>query len=238
VRLLVTRPPPDGARTADALRERGYDALEAPMLRMETLATEIADRAYAGVVMTSANAARALAGHPQCAQLARLPAFTVGAHTAAVARAIGFAEVHCAHGDRTDLAALLHEHVAEGLPPLLYLAGEDRAGDLAPPGTALVTAVIYRMVKAARFPDAVVGALAGSDIDGVLHYSRRSAQAYVECAKRAALLDASLKPTQLCLSHQAAKPLAAEGAAGIRIAAQPNEAAMLALVDAEAAKLG
>jgi uroporphyrinogen-III synthase len=207
------------------------------MLRMERLAIEIAERAYAGVIMTSANAARALAGHPQRAQLARLPAFAVGVHTAAAAHAAGFAVVHCAHGDRGDLAALLREHVAEGLPPLLYLAGEDRAGDLAAPGMALVTAVVYRMVKAARLPDAVARALAGSEIEGVLHYSRRSAQAYVECAKLGALLDASLKPIQLCLSPQTAEPLAAEGAAGIRIAAQPNETAMLALVDAATTNL-
>ena len=238
MRLLVTRPAPDGARTADALRARGHDALEAPMLHMETLAVEIAERAYAGVILTSANAARALAGHPQCAQLVRLRAFTVGAHTAAATRAIGFADVHCADGDRTDLAALLREHVADGLPPLLYLAGEDRAGDVAPPGMPVVTAVVYRTVMAAHLPDALAHALARSEIDGVLHYSRRSAQAYVECAKRDHLLEASLKPIQLCLSPQTAAQLAAEGAAGIRIAAQPNEEAMLALVDAAAANLG
>jgi uroporphyrinogen-III synthase len=229
---------PDGPRTADALRERGHDAFEAPMLRMETLPIEIAERAYGGIIMTSANAARALAGHSGCAQLARLPAFVVGAHTEAAARAIGFADVHCAHGDRADLAALLREGVAAGLSPILYLAGEDRAGVLAAPGIAVVTAIIYRMVKAARFPDAVADALARGEIDGVLHYSQRSAQAYVECAKRAALLDASLKPIQLCLSRQTAAPLAAEAAAGIRIATQPNEAAMLALVDAAAVNVG
>jgi len=207
------------------------------MLHMETLAVEIAERAYAGVILTSANAARALVGHPQCARLARLPAFAVGAHTAAAARDIGFADVHCAHGDRADLAALLREHIAEGLAPLLHLAGEDRAGDVAPPGMALLTAVVYRMVKAARLPDPVADALAGGEIDAVLHYSRRSAQAYLECATRAALLGASLEPIQLCLSPHTAEPLAAQGAAGIRIAAQPNEAAMLALVEAEAANL-
>ena len=126
----------------------------------------------------------------------------------------------------------------EGLAPLLHLAGEDRAGDVAPPGMALLTAVVYRMFKAARLPDPVADALAGGEIDAVLHYSRRSAQAYLECATRAALLGASLEPIQLCLSPHTAEPLAAQGATGIRIAAQPNEAAMLALVDAAAVNLG
>ena len=234
MRLLVTRPAPDGERTAQALRASGHDVLEAPMLRMETLAFELADRPYAGVVMTSANAARALAGHPRCAGLAKLPAFAVGRHTADAARAVGFADVHCAHGDRGDLAALLRARLGASSLPLLYLAGEDRAGDgeLAPPGVAIIAATVYRMVKAERLPEAVAGALRARGIDGVLHFSKRSAQAYVDCAKGARLLALALAPVQFCLSRQVAEPLAAQGAAGIRIAPHSNEAAMLALVNA------
>ena len=252
--LLVTRPAPDGERIAQALRASGHDVLEAPMLRMQTLALELPNRPYAGVVMTSANAARALAGHPRCAELAKLPAFVVGAHTADAVRAVGFAEVHCAHGDRGDLAALLRARLGASSQPLLYLAGQDRAGqdragedrtgdgELAPSGVTVVTAVVYRMVKATRFPQAVASALRERQIDGVLHFSKRSAQAYIDCAKGDGLLERALAPVHFCLSHQVAEPLAApdlvapdlvaQCAAGIRIASQPNEAAMLALVNA------
>jgi uroporphyrinogen-III synthase len=239
VRLLVTRPAPDGERTAQALRASGHDVLEAPMLRMQTLAFELADRPYAGVVMTSANAARALGSHPRCAELAKLPAFVVGRHTADAARAVGFADVHCAHGDGGDLAALLRARLGASALPLLYLAGQDRAGEdraaageLAPPGVAIITATVYRMVKAGRLPEAVAGALRARGIDGVLHFSKRSAQAYVDCAKVARLLAPALAPVQFCLSRQVADPLAAQRAAGIRIAPHPNEAAILALVNA------
>lgn len=233
MRLLVTRPPPDGERTADALRAGGHDVLAVPMLHMQTLSFEVPDRPYAGVVMTSANAARAIAGHPRCAGLAKLPAFAVGAHTAEAARIAGFAHVQCAQGDRMALAATLRERLGAPAQPLLYLAGEDRAGDgeLAPSGVALVTAVVYRMVKAARFSESVTSALRERQVDGVLHFSRRSAHAYVDCAQHAGLLDRALAPVQFCLSRQVAEPLAASGAAGIRIASHPNEAAMLALVD-------
>ena len=233
MRLLVTRPPPDGERTAGALRAGGHDVLAVPMLRMQTLSFEVPDRPYAGVVMTSANAARAIAGHPRCAGLAKLPAFAVGAHTAEAARIAGFAHVQCAQGDRMALAATLRERLGAPAQPLLYLAGEDRAGDgeLAPSGVALVTAVVYRMVKAARFSESVTSALRERQVDGVLHFSRRSAHAYVDCAQHAGLLDRALAPVQFCLSRQVAEPLAASGAAGIRIASHPTEAAMLALVD-------
>src|SRR6516165_3395703 len=127
VRLLVTRPPPDGERTAAALRAHGHDALLAPVLRMEALECALPDRDYVGTIMTSANAARAIAGKSEYARLAALPAFVVGQHTAGAAQAAGFQNVHCADGNRRDLARLLRERFDVKSGPLLYLAGEDRA---------------------------------------------------------------------------------------------------------------
>jgi uroporphyrinogen-III synthase len=182
------------------------------------------------VVMTSANAARAIARHPRREALTALTAFTVGRQTAEAARAAGFREVECADGDKDDLAALLRARFNERSAPLLYLAGEDRAGDLAASGVPVVTAVVYRAVKVERFTPAVAGALAGGALDGVLHFSRRSAQAYLDCAARARILERALAPVQFCLSRQVAQPLAAAGAAAIRLAPHPNEAAMIDLV--------
>jgi uroporphyrinogen-III synthase len=205
----------------------------APMLRMQTLDCELADQPYAAVVMTSANAARAIAGHPRCAKLALLPAFTVGGHTAQAARAVGFRDVHCANGDRNDLANMLRARLDASGGPLLYLAGEDRAGDaeLAPSAAAVVTAVVYRMVKVERFPASVETALGERQIDGVVHFSRRSAEAYVDCAGRVGLLGRALEPLQFCLSRQVAEPLVAQNAAGMRIAPHPDEAALIGLVN-------
>jgi uroporphyrinogen-III synthase len=253
VRLLVTRPHPDSERTAGALRARGHRVLIAPVLRMEARDCALADQPYAAVVMTSANAARAIGGHPRCADLAKLAAFTVGRHTAQAARAVGFRDVHCADGDRNDLADMLRERLDASSAPLLYLTGEDRAGDfeLAPSVASIITAVIYRMVKVERFAASVESALTARQIDGVLHFSRRSAQAYVECAGRVGLLGRALEPLHFCLSRQVAEPLAAQAlaardpgsqdlgaqdlgahdAAGIRIAPHPHEAALIALVN-------
>ena len=59
MRLLVTRPEPDGERTAQALRARGHAVVLAPLLRMETIAFVLPEQAFSAVVLTSANAARA-----------------------------------------------------------------------------------------------------------------------------------------------------------------------------------
>jgi uroporphyrinogen-III synthase len=228
VRLLVTRPQPDGERTGAALRARGHEVVLAPLLRVEAIDCDIADAAYGAVLMTSANAARALASHPR---LAALPALAVGRRTAEAARAAGFRDVRSADGDKADLAALVRTQCAGAGGPVIYLAGEDRAGelDLAACGVPVVTAVVYRAVKADRFPPALAAMLCAGELDGVLHFSQRSAQAYLACASRGGLLDQALVPVHFCLSRRVAEPLAAAGAK-VRVAPRPDEAALLDLV--------
>ncbi len=232
MRLLVTRPEPDGARTAAALRARGHDVLLAPLLRVQAIDCAVPDARYGAVVMTSANAARAAAAHSRRDLLTALPAFAVGRRTAAAARAAGFRDLRSADGDKADLVALVRAEYQARRGPLLYLAGADRAGelDLAAEGVTVVTAVIYRAVAVERFPDSVAAALARGEIDGVLHFSRRSAQAYLACAARAGLAAPASRVLHFCLSRAVAEPLAAAGAGDLRIAPRPDEAALLALV--------
>lgn len=232
--LLVTRPERDGERTAQALRARGHAVVLAPLLRTETIAFVLPDQAFSAVVLTSANAARAIADHPGRAQLTALPAFTVGRRTAEAARALGFHDVRSADGDKSDLIDLLRAASPRiqfsDRAPLLYLAGEDRAGDLAAAGLPVHTAVVYRALKADHFPPPVATALAQRAIDGVLHFSARSAEAYLDCAARGGIGNQALAPVHYCLSRQVAAPLSAAGAAAVRVAGRPDEMAMLELV--------
>jgi uroporphyrinogen-III synthase len=230
VRLLVTRPEADGARTAALLRARGHDVVLAPLLRIVSVDFELPDKAWSAVVMTSANAARGVARHPRRDALTALDAFVVGRHTAEAARAAGFRTVHSAEGDKDDLADLLRACLGEHSAPLLYLAGQDRAGDLAVGGVPIATVVAYRAVKAERFAPAVVAALGQGAFDGVLHFSARSAQAYLDCAAHERMLERALAPMHFCLSQQVAQPLSAAGAAAVRIAPHPDEAAMIELI--------
>jgi uroporphyrinogen-III synthase len=234
VRLLVTRPEPDAERTATALRARGHDVVAAPILRIETLAdAELGSGPWAAILASSANAASALARHQRLAELRALPAFAVGDRSAAAMRAAGFADVTSADGDAGDLAALVARRLRSGTP-LLYVAGADRYGgleaSLASRGFMVRTAVVYRAIAAATLPPAAADALARG-IDGVLHFSRRSAEAYVHATRRSGLDDNALKnPVHFCLSAQVAEPLAQTGAADIRVAPAPAEAALIALI--------
>jgi uroporphyrinogen-III synthase len=230
VRLLLTRPEADAVRTAAALRARGHEVVLAPLLRIELVDFALPDDSWSAVVMTSANAARAVVNHPRREALIAREAFAVGRHTAEAARAAGFGTVHSADGDKDDLADLLRARRGEVSASLLYLTGEDRAGDLAAGNTPVVTVVAYRAVMVLHFAPEVAAVLARREVDGVLHFSTRSAQAYLDCASRAGIRDAALAPVHVCISRQVAQPLAAAGAAAIRIAPRPDETAMLELI--------
>jgi uroporphyrinogen-III synthase len=238
MRLLVTRPEPDNARTAAALRARGHEVMLAPVLRVEPeAAADLSGGPWAAVLITSANAARAVAAHPRRDELLAIPVFAVGRRSAPAARAAGFAEVVSADGNADDLARLVAARVPPGQPnrPLLWLAGEDRAGDL---GEALAaydipvhTVVLYRAVAETALADDVRDALGSGRIDGVLHYSRRSADAFEAIAMAAGIDLKSLPTKHYCLSAQVAAPLRQIGLTSVVVAARPDEAALLALLD-------
>lgn len=231
MRLLVTRPEEGGARSAETLRARGHDVLLAPLLQIEpVIDADLGAPPWAAVLLSSANAARAIAAHPRIRELKSLPVLAVGERSAEAARAAGFTDVHSAGGDAQDLARTAASRLAGSRSVLLYLAGEDRARDLsgALGGLIVRTVVIYRAVKATSLPSEVQAALAENRIDGVLHFSQRTAEAYVACAQSAGLLDKALAPLHFCLSARVAGPLAR--APNIRIAARPEEAALLDLV--------
>ena len=184
MRLLVTRPEPDNERTATALRAQGHDVMLAPLLRIEAVANaDFGAQPFAAILITSANGARAVASHPRRGELMALPVLAVGRSSADAARDAGFADVTSADGNADDLARLAAERFAGSRSPLLYLAGEDRSGDLAAPGVMVRTEVVYRAARADRFPPAVQAALEQGSVDGVLHFSRRSVESYVECGR-------------------------------------------------------
>jgi uroporphyrinogen-III synthase len=148
------------------------------------------------------------------------------------ARAAGFAGAE-SHG--RDVAALVdHLSVAWRRPQrVLYLAGADRTMDVAaalgPLGHDVTTAIVYDAVKATRFSDVALLALREGAIDAVLHYSARTAEAFVACCGA----DIPLDPApfrHLCLSAKVGEVLRSAGGSRILVAERPDEEALLALL--------
>jgi len=233
MRLAVTRPQDDSARTAAALRAHSHKVLVAPLMRIEPVAVDLRAN-WGGVIITSANAAAAIAAHPVRGALIKLPLFAVGRRSADAAQQAGFTNIITAGGDVRDLIRIITARRADASAPLLYLAGEDRAtdliGDLAMRGIAAELAVVYRAVTA-PFPSALVAALKAGEIDAVLHYSKRSAENFLTGAAQAGISVQALGVRHLCLSTQIAEPIAVAGGKRIAIASRPDDLAMIELAE-------
>jgi uroporphyrinogen-III synthase len=231
MRLLLTRPEPDASRSAAILRALGHEVVLAPLMQVRTIEAQFGGP-FAAVLMTSANAARAAAAHSDFAEFKRWPALTVGDRSAEAAREVGFAEVVSAGGALGDLVAL----TAARFPGtrLLYLAGENRAGDLgrdlAAHGIAVETVVIYRAVAATALPREAAQAFGAGMLDAALHYSRRSAATLIRLASDAGAVNALLGLAHYCLSEEVAGPLRDAGVGRIIVAPEPTEAALFAML--------
>jgi uroporphyrinogen-III synthase len=232
MRVVVTRPRSDGERTADRLRARGHQVLLAPLMRVEPVAADLSG-SWTAVIITSANVPDSIRDNPARGSLLALPVYAVGRRSAQAAQAAGFADVTAGGGDVRDLVQLIAGRHADAAATLLYLAGEDRAadvlGELAAHRIRAEMRVVYRAVTA-PFPSELAAALEAGDVEGVLHFSRRSADNYVAGARAADITPSALEVRHYCLSRQVAEPLLTAGARQVFVSAHPDEASLIELL--------
>ena len=233
--ILVTRPHPDNEATAENLRARGHVVLLAPVLKFEPVAFhDESEAGYSAIIVTSANAIRAVAPRLRDLGLLELPLFAVGEHTASVAREFGFADVIVAGGDAASLRDKVMQSarakVLKKKSTLLYLAGADLSrdlgGELGAEGFSVVTQTTYRMAPVKILPRDVCDGFASHGIEAVLHYSRRSARAFLEAARDEGVEISALAIPQCCLSETIASVLRDAGASQVLVAATPDENAL------------
>ncbi|PIT00114.1 uroporphyrinogen III synthase [Bradyrhizobium nitroreducens] len=238
--ILVTRPHPDNEATAENLRARGHTVMLAPALKFEPVALRDESEApYAAVIVTSANAIRAVAPQLRDLGLLELPLFAVGEHTAAAARDAGFAQVIVAGGDAASLRDRVvqsaRDKVLKKKSTLLYLAGADLSrdlgGELGADGFTVITQTTYRMAPVKHLPREVCEGFAAHGVEAVLHYSRRSARAFLDAARDEGVEISALAIPQCCLSEAVADALREAGASQVLVAATPDENALFATLE-------
>ncbi len=238
--VLLTRALDEGTRTAIKLAANGHRAILSPVLDMVPTGAEWPRGVVGGLLATSSQAFELFSDQPDWPQPeARrlLPLYLVGARTRDAARDRGFEGPALIAADAKELAA----SVAAGVDAsrrLLYLAGRDRKPDLertlAEAGRSVETIEVYSAQAADSLSDEAIASLRSGEIGAVLHYSRRSAEIFLDLARRADLDASSL--AHASISSDAAAPLWSAGFGEAHVAEQPNEQAMLALVGALAAR--
>ncbi len=238
MRLLVTRPEPDAGREADALIALGHEPVRAPLLEIEFL-TDVPLRldGAQGVVITSRNALRALANHPERGQALELPLFAVGEATAWAGRELGFDEVTIGPGTGAGLPPIIRREVHPERGPLVHIGAEkvafDLKGALEEDGFELRRAVLYRSHPVDTLSEDVVAALKSGEIEGVLLLSPRTARTFARLAKRFGLATDAKGLVCYCLSKAVAEAVAPLGFA-VRVPQYPREEDLLALLRSRA----
>ncbi|MCA0422868.1 MAG: uroporphyrinogen-III synthase [Proteobacteria bacterium] len=229
MRVLITRAEPDAVVTAATVVALGYEPIVAPLSWIEVAPQPAVTPACDVVLATSLNALR-------CADLAPLLPHAgfavVGARSADHVKALG-GRLFCAPAAG---AADLVRRVIAGTPRearLLYLAGEPRKSALEDAlraaGYDMTVLVVYSVVAARHLPPEVASALATGHIDVVLHYSREGAARFSRLAAGVRAADKPLR--HVCLSADVAAGLGPGEGDDIRVAAHPDEASLLAVLE-------
>ncbi|MCW2274233.1 uroporphyrinogen-III synthase [Rhodoblastus acidophilus] len=220
MRLLVTRPVDEAERTAGRLSALGHEALIAPVMEVAPTGAALPDGPFDLVVATSARALHEVA--PIAAPLA-----CVGEKTAAAGRKAGFS-VAAVAPDAERLADLLLKE--SGTKRVLYVAGRERRADLETrlggAGWRVDLVEVYAARPVAAWPKKIVEALAAGEIDGVLHYSPRSAALALPL-----MGEARTRLDHFCLSPAVARACAEIPADRVFVASQPIEDCLLSLIE-------
>jgi uroporphyrinogen-III synthase len=159
--------------------------------------------------------------------------FAVGTQTAEAAHHAGFRDVQSANGDAADLAkAVAHWTTPQG-GTLLHAAGAQTKGDLAAAltreGFVVRTVTLYDAVAATKFAPETEKVLANGAIDVALFYSPRTAAIFAALAQQFQIRCDGI--AAFCISRAAADALNDLTFQQVRVAARPNQEALLALLD-------
>ncbi len=135
---MILRPQPGADATAARARALELEPIVAPLFDIVPLAWEAPERPFQAILLTSANAARALGPEPD----RDTPVYAVGAATAEAARDAGFPNVTTGRGD---VAQVVRRAAADGIEAMLHLSGVDRTG-FDPEGMRIEVRPVYESV--------------------------------------------------------------------------------------------
>ncbi len=229
MRVLVTRSQEDAERTATRLAQRGHEALIAPIIRIVRTDEPQPAGTFDAVIVTSAHAAEALTAMPH----KHWPVFAVGPHTALSAQQAGFHTVTTAGGDARSLSGLIR-----GLPGIgrriLHVTGRhhkaEPAWSLRNAGFHVTQWEAYEAKGSDCLVPEAIEAIRTGQIAAALHYSRRSADIFLQLAGEAGLTSSVGNFPHPCLSADVAAAFAGLGMTTLP-ARRPDEEALLDLLD-------
>ncbi len=235
---LIVRSEPGAGDFVRRLAREGVPAVACPVTTMHPLDTAFSVPETAqGVAFTSVNAVRFYAGRGARTDL---PAYTVGAATAAAAKAAGFTVVHCADSDVRGLGSLIAGRCRPSKGELVYPTGRDVAGGLGRSlesvGFAVLQTILYEAQGAAKLPQPAANALHTRTAKAVALFSVRNGLEFARLILAAGREDAVSELSVCCISESVAAAFGNErrlpAARRTVVAASPDADAMAAALGA------
>lgn len=215
--LLLTRPEEDNRALAETLHPR--PVIHSPVLNIVRQAYAPPQGRPDAILLTSRHAVYA------CADFKDVPLYTVGAHTAACAKAAGCGEIRHVAPDMAHLEPHLPEDTR-----IVYFSGAHIRDEDVVSRHKLQRIVVYEAQAASALTEEAQAALRGDDMLGVVFYSPRSAGIFHALLPR----NATAPRIAYCLSGAIADTCAARGGwQHIAVAASPTQEAMLHLLQSQ-----
>jgi uroporphyrinogen-III synthase/uncharacterized protein YoxC len=184
--VVVTRPEPDASDYAAELRAEGFDVFVEPMLALEAIVFDTPDLSqYDGILATSANALRFYKDGG--GEIADVPVYCVGKHTAGMAQDIGFKDVISVSGTGADLLAYVLALPDVQSQNFLHICGQYVAFPLVErlveDGITADSLKVYESVQSSNFSEAFFENLKGGNVNAVTFFSKRTAEAFVRSVR-------------------------------------------------------
>jgi uroporphyrinogen-III synthase len=236
--VLILRPLPQAEQTAQSLRERGYEPVLSPVMRIDILPFELPERrdANTALIITSAQVWPAL--EAQCDEetlhfLRSLPLYCVGDNTAQLLQAKGFHVAHSAP-QASNLVALMQKQYKEKghrAQKALYLAGYYRKSDLEnvlrQAGWDIEICEVYAARAATRLLPEAVDLLHCQAVNCILFTSSRQVEIFVSLCEKAGVLKQAQQCKALCLSPAISHLAGQKGFSAIQTAPYPDMDSLL-----------
>lgn len=236
MRILLTRPLHQSARSADRLRNLGHEVLIEPLLQIHQLDTQLPAGRFDGIILTSSNAVPPLDRHWPRSDRDNVPVLATGESTRKTAAAIGFSNTTSVGGSArtiiTELPGWLKQQGLTSGPDLLYPGAEtlsvDLTTELSRSGVTCCNWPVYRSIPVKQLSPALVQAFQQGKIGLTLLYSARTASAFARLVSHHNISLDTIATA--ALSEQVKIALPRSMSAGCRVARNPDENSLFDLI--------
>mgnify|MGYP006276156457 FL=1 len=226
-KILILRAHEDALRTAEKLRQFGFDSIVSPVIKIH--ATH-AKAPTANCDALIASSAKAFETADDLERFLHLPMHAVGAKTALSARNKGFEPEIVAGNAEAILPLLLQKYPKP--THFLYLAGRDRQSfledGLRQAGHIITLFEVYKAEAAQSMTQEAENLLRENQLAAALHYSKRSVEIFIQLAATAQLTANLSNIDHFALSKDVARPLELIQLSPY-VADKPNETQLLKL---------